>query len=446
MPDATVLVSTDGVILHANRRIEDLLGWPVAELIGQPIECLVPTAISRRHVSLRRGFFETPQVRMMGSGLELDALHRSGAQIAVEISLSPLDVDGDQMVVAAIRGVGEQRALRQAIVAERNRAQGVIDALPDGMLELDIDAGRYTTVNPRFCELVGLSDEEILATSGIPPWWSPDDIDATHSAHQRAADGELVRYEMTLRHRSGRVIPVMVTSSTMVHDGHRLLLDLFHDVTEERRVAAELDDARAKVAVLDDRDRIARDLHDGVVQRLFAAGLQLQSSIGRPDQNTRMLSVIDDIDEAIKEIRTTIFKIHGRRWLDSGMVDALEAAMAESSRLLGHQPTLVVRGEVGLISDELGTELLAVARELLSNVLKHAEASETTVRLDVDDAQVSLAIEDDGVGFSADANHPGSGIKNIHERARQLGGSAVVSRRTQRGTVVRWTVPRWPLR
>ncbi len=441
MPDATVLVTAGGVIVYANRRVGDLLGWVPDELVGERVEILTPESVVHRHVALRDGFFRDPTVRSMGSGLELDARHRDGSLIPVEIGLSPLTFDEEHLVIAAIRDVRAQRALRHGIVEERNRAQAVIDALPDGILEFDVEAGRYVTVNPRFCDLVGLTADEVLVVTGTPPWWEPADVDQVRHLRDQAGVGKLIHYEMQLRHRSGRCTPVMVTSNVISREGSSTLIGLFHDLTEERRVAGEMDAFRAKLAVFDDRDRIGRDLHDGVIQRLFAAGLQLQSSIGRPNQEGRLLDVVDEIDHAIKEIRTTIFTLHGRRGLDSGLGDALKVAVAESSRLLGYRPQLDVNGPLGMLSDELGSELLAVTRELLSNVVKHAQASETAVRVDVDDALVSLTVEDDGVGFEADLVHVGLGMMNVRERAQRWGGMAEVTRRSPHGTVVRWSVP-----
>jgi PAS domain S-box-containing protein len=442
MPDATVLVTASGVIVYANRRVEDLLGWVPGELVGEHVEILTPASVAHHHVALRDGFFRDPTVRSMGSGLELDARHRDGSLIPVEIALSPLDFDEEHLVIAAIRDVRAPRALRHNIVEERNRAQAVIDALPDGVLEFDIEASRYVTVNPRFCDLVGLTRAEVLAVTGTPPWWDPAEVEQIRDFRTQAGAGKPIHFEMQFRHRSGRSTPVMVTSNVVAREGRSTLIGLFHDLTEERRVAAELDAFRAKLAVFDDRDRIGRDLHDGVIQRLFAAGLQLQSSIGRPDQEARQLGVVDEIDHAIKEIRTTIFTLHGRRGLDSGLGDALRMAVAESSRLLGHHPQLEVSGPLGVLSDELGTEVLAVTRELLSNVVKHAQASQTTVQIDVDDAAVTLTVEDDGVGFEPDAVQVGLGVMNVHERAQRWGGTAQMTWRAPHGTVVQWSVPR----
>ena len=377
----------------------------------------------------------------MGTGLELDALHRDSTLIPVEISLSPLDFSGRHLVIAAIRDARAQRRLQRALIDERNRAQSVITNLPEGVLEFDDQEHRYVTVNPRFCEMVGYSEAEVLAMSSTPPWWHPAEIDPIMALCREVANGEIVHCEIQLLHRGGRRSPVMVTASRGSIEGRPTLLGLFHDLTAERRTALELDSARSQLAVLEDRDRIARDLHDGVIQRLFAAGLHLQSSIGRPDQDTRLTAVIEDIDEAIKEIRTTIFTLHGRRTVDSDLETAMQAVVAEVGRVLGHKPTLDIVGPLSAVSAEVGGELLAVVRELLTNVAKHARAHQTRVRLEVDQTEVTLVLEDDGVGFDPPGSSGGSGLQNLYERAERLGGFASIVRREPTGTLVRWSAP-----
>ncbi len=441
MPDATLLVAGDGTIVYANSRVEDLLGWSPTELIGQHVECLVPTETAAVHGELRRRFTDDPHTRPMGSGLDLDARHRDGWRIPVEISLSPLDFDGDKLVIAAVRDTREQRQLRVTIVNERDRARALIDNLPDGVLEYDPVDGRYVTANPRFCELVGLSREAILDDEGVPSWIDPTEPDRMRSIIDQAIEVGFAREEIGIRGEDGQALRVMVTASVVRREGRSTVLALVHDLTDERRVAAEVEAARARLAVIEDRDRIARDLHDGVIQRLFAAGLHLQAAVGRPDQESRLLDVIDDIDNSIVEIRTMIFMLHGQRGLSSGLEHAAKVALAESSRLLGHQPRLEMAGELGVVREELGTEMLIVLRELLTNVVKHARATDTAVRIAIDATWLALSVEDDGTGFAYDPTHAGSGLKNLDERARRRGGTATISARSPQGTTIHWRVP-----
>ncbi len=441
MPDVALLVRADGSIAYVNARIEDLLGWSPDELIGQSVDALVPQSAAGRHAALRRRFADDPRSRPMGSGLELDAVCRDNTTIAVEISLSPLVFDSETLVIAVVRDGRPQRALRQALAETSEHVRSVIDSLQDGVLEFDIEAERYTMVNPRFCEMVGLPEREVLFTTGVPPWWNPDEISAIAALRERACSGTVVRYELGLRHRDGRSFPALVTANTIRRGERLMLIGLFHDLTDERQAADQLEMSRAQIALLEDRDRIGRDLHDGVIQRLYAAGLHLQASLGRPDQDERIIQVIDEIDDAIKQIRTAIFPLHSRRGLSTDLEHGLRVATAEASRLLETEPELRICCDVSSISDDLGDELLTVVRELLSNVAKHACATSASVELSVDDGAVRLTVEDNGIGLDDASVIAGSGLKNLRERAEQRHGHFHIESATPSGTKAVWRAP-----
>jgi PAS domain S-box-containing protein len=319
IPEMVVVVDTDGLIRYANDHCCEIVGWTSQELMGQPIETLIPARLHGGHIAHRKGYTDDPRARPMGSGLLLTALHRSGREVPVEIALSPL----------------------------------------------------------------------------------------------RGELGEVAATVATVR-----------------------------DVSERLETAAQLVEAQTRLEVLDDRDRIARELHDSVIQRLFAAGLHLQASAGRPDSAARVSAVVDEIDEAIREIRGVIFTLHRPAQLDSGLEAALRASINEAARLLGHRPTLRLGGILGNITPELGSQLLAVLREALMNVAKHAEATRTEVSLDVATESVVLVVIDDGVGIT-DTHSGGLGLRNIRERASRLGGEVEFSDVEPHGTRVRWAVPRF---
>lgn len=196
-----------------------------------------------------------------------------------------------------------------------------------------------------------------------------------------------------------------------------------------------------RLALLEDRDRIGRDLHDLVIQRLFAVGLGLQSTArlsDRPEVSKRLDQAVDDIDATIKDIRRTIFAL--------GAPETASDIQAEVTRLvdraaatLKFRPELVFEGPVRtLVSADLVPDLLAVLGEALSNAGRHAFASSGSVRLTVDE-EVTLTVVDDGRGMPADMVE--SGLANIRRRAEQRGGTFVIESGEGQGTALRWTVP-----
>lgn len=233
--------------------------------------------------------------------------------------------------------------------------------------------------------------------------------------------------------------------------------EVFTDVDEELVVglaaaaAIAIDNARlhAKVqdlAVLEDRERIARDLHDTVIQRLFASGLSLQG-IARLVQDDRVSSklaaAVEDLDVTVREIRTAIFGLEDTHRAPDSLRARVLALSRDARPGLGLDPRIRFDGPVdNAVGEATAIELLAVLREALSNVARHADAHEVRITVAVDDV-VTLTVSDDGRGMDLrEPNAPGRGLQNMLARAQLLGGRLeVAAGASGRGTVVRWFVP-----
>ena len=313
----------------------------------------------------------------------------------------------------------------------------LFESIPEMVVVVD-RAGAILYANKHCSAIVGWTPAELI---GKPiDSLIPDRMIDVH----RQTSGPMKRgVLMTALHRSGHEVPVDVAFGPL-NGPVKATVAMVRDVTERLATAAQLVEAETRLDVLDDRDRIARELHDSVIQRLFAAGLHLQASTNRPDTTERVLVVVDEIDDAIREIRGVIFTLHRPAGFDGGLETALRSSIDEASRLLGHRPTLKLGGILSNISHDLGAELLAVLREAMTNVAKHAKATRTEVSLDVGTDAVMLIVYDDGIGMSpkSGADTGGLGLRNIQERASRLGGEALFVQGHPRGTEVRWTVPR----
>ncbi len=214
---------------------------------------------------------------------------------------------------------------------------------------------------------------------------------------------------------------------------------------EQAALALELARAqsdRARLAVYEDRDRIARDLHDVVVQRLFAVGLSLRTmsrrTLPEEEQLRRIDQAVDDLDATVKELRRSIFQLHKRPGEGDLKAD-LEGVVAAARSPLGFMPEFRVEGEVASVPDPVVPHLLAVLREALSNTARHADASEVDVRLVIGD-DVVLTVVDDGRGLDGAGRR--GGLDNMSRRAEVLDGHCVVEAGVHgRGTSVTWRVP-----
>ena len=199
---------------------------------------------------------------------------------------------------------------------------------------------------------------------------------------------------------------------------------------------------REKLAVYDDRDRIGRDLHDLVIQRLFAVGLNLQGSLrstNDPQLRARLDESVEDIDNTIRDIRRSIFELVAAAE-DGGDVQSQVTDVVErAASALKFRPALTFRGPVRLrVSATLAKDLIAVLGEALSNAIRHAEATEVSVELSAEKGLV-LTVTDNGRGIAPDAVE--SGLANMRHRAVTHGGVCMVAAGESGGTVVEWSVP-----
>jgi signal transduction histidine kinase len=231
--------------------------------------------------------------------------------------------------------------------------------------------------------------------------------------------------------------------------------EVFSDIDEELTVALAgaagiaIENARLharvrELVLLEDRERIARDLHDTVIQRLFATGLSLQGTARlaqRPDVAGRIQEAVEDLDETVKHIRTAIFGLETFR-AGAGLRNQALSLAREAAGPLGFQPQVIFDGAVDTAVDErTGGELLATLREALSNVARHAGASRVDVEIDVAGDELMLRVSDDGRGIEDGAAGSGHGLRNMAARAEDLGGNLEVGPGNGGGTVLVWRVP-----
>lgn len=223
-------------------------------------------------------------------------------------------------------------------------------------------------------------------------------------------------------------------------------LDMAAGFANQAALAIELAEARAeqqRVAMLDERDRIAADLHDHVIQRLFAAGLGLQSTaaaLGPGSAADRILAAVDELDGTIRQIRTSIFQLQQvRQRTLSGLRTRLLDVVTELTAVLGFAPALRMSGLLDSLPDDLGNDVVAVLRESLTNVARHARAGSVEVDVAAADDELTVDVRDDGVGPGSPGRR--SGLRNLQRRAEHHGGGFDLRSRQPAGTWLHWSVP-----
>jgi signal transduction histidine kinase len=195
--------------------------------------------------------------------------------------------------------------------------------------------------------------------------------------------------------------------------------------------------------VFTDRDRIARDLHDHVIQRLFASGLQLQSTLRRitdPSAQARVQQTVDDLDATIREIRTSIFDLHtagepSSVSLRRALLDTATEAVAGSELM----PSVRIDGAVDtVVPADVGAHAVAVVREAISNAVRHGLPTAVTLTVEAG-AELAIDVLDNGIGIDPDRAR--SGLRNLEQRAAECGGTLSVRAEPAGGTRLVWRVP-----
>jgi signal transduction histidine kinase len=231
--------------------------------------------------------------------------------------------------------------------------------------------------------------------------------------------------------------------------------EVFSDIDEELTIAlagaaaVAIENARlharlSELVLLEDRERIAKDLHDTVIQRLFATGLSLQGAARlaqRPEVAARIQDAVEDLDLTVKHIRTVIFGLETAAARGTGLRDRIMTLTGEARGALGFLPEVLFDGAIDtLVDDGTAGEVLATLREALSNVARHAGATRVEVGVAADNDLV-LRVHDDGRGLPADGQGGGLGLRNMASRAERLGGRFSAGPAPGGGTLVEWAVP-----
>ncbi len=321
----------------------------------------------------------------------------------------------------------------------------VVEAMPDGVIIVN-DAGEMLLVNREVERLLGYTREELLGNT--VEMLLEEDARAIHLGHRAGFQAAPHRramghgLQLTARRADGTNFPVEISLAPAQVAGNGVVIATMRDVTANRETDAELGAARQRVLLAEDHERIARDLHDTVIQRLFAAGLSLQSVLPAVPEaaKAKIERIIDDQDDAIRELRTAIFGLSSKRSTGRTIRVVVNQLVDDAARVLGFRPTLHFNGVLDSIDEQVTGEVAAVVREALSNVARHAHANKVEVSLSHIGERLAVMVSDDGAGIPS-SHRLGSGLLNMHDRAARLSGTCTVTSGERVGTTVRWQVP-----
>jgi PAS domain S-box-containing protein len=475
-PDAVVVIDADFRIVLASPAVTTLFGYRTDELLGQSIDVLVPDGRKGVHVDHLRRYFEAPHPREMGVGLDLAGRRQDGVDVPIDVSLTPVAL-GDAVYVAAfVRDASERRRALNRLSAINEitkrllagtQMREILPLVTQSARQLcDSDAAWIVMPSGTHFEIVsvdGKGAEFLLGvnlsadtsrSAEVMRSGQPDVVDDLSTADNVPAGvgsldlgpGLYVPFVADQRNLGTLVLgrrhgqPPYETIDVAFAE---LFAGAAATAIEMGAVRAEID----RLSIVAEDERIARDLHDTVIQELFALGMSLQAlgSSATGAVGDRISAAVESLDDVIRQIRNTIFRLPGRNQSASGLREEMLRLADRYHEELGLLPRIAFIGPVDFAVPEIVSEhLLHVFGESLSNVGRHAQASKIEAVVAVEGEWLSFTLIDDGVGVG-EGPSAGSGIRNMLTRAENLGGTCIVSRRDPKGTIVEWRVPMSPL-
>jgi formate hydrogenlyase transcriptional activator len=240
LPDGVVLTDANGAILRVNVQAERLFGYDRAEIVGQPVEILIPDRFRAVHASEREAYHQSPRLRPMGAGLELYAKRKDGAEFPVDIMLSPVETPEGLRVIAVVRDITERKRAEQALKESQAMLEKLFESSPDGLLLVTSLEGKIARVNTQAEKLSGYRREELLGRPVdelIPPRSrNPHGISRLTYRPEDRAQGPGAILELYVRRKDGTEFPVEVTCSPVETNQGEMVLGVVRDVTARKQV------------------------------------------------------------------------------------------------------------------------------------------------------------------------------------------------------------------
>jgi PAS domain S-box-containing protein len=477
-PDAVIGVDETGEIKLANSRTQSVFGYARDELIGQPVEMLVPKSAQGGHIAHRDRYFEAPRTRPMGAGLDLKARRKDGSEFPCEISLSTVATDGGMMALAAIRDITERRQDRDDLRRAVRRLQAATDvAIAIGgetdlgrVLEAIVERGRALVEARALIILLREGDDLVVAaTAAIAGGLDPQISDLRipiHEASERVLLGRFTAPELGVE-ESGRALlaPLFFRGDPLgvvvaldrvgkpgrFDDEDQRLLEAFAasaatGVATARSMAEErlqntIDSAEQE------RSRWARELHDETLQALAVLRMKLASALREDSSETLEdtgQAAVEQIDEEIVKLRRLITELRPASLDTIGLEAALEALVEQHEQDAGISVDCdlqLPREEGARPTSVLETAVYRLVQEALNNVSKHSMARRATLTVRTTRSNIEIEVTDDGVGFEPPLVREGFGLVGMRERTALLGGSLEIESTRGSGTQLHAEIP-----
>jgi len=451
--DAMLIVDKDGQIVLANPALELLFGYQHGELTGKTLECLIPERFHHGHTGLRGHYFSAPRSREMGAGIELFAVRKDSSEFPVEVSLSPLQgADMQPMVMATIHNISARKQAEHALQDSEQRMRAIFETAVDAIITID-DRGIMERLNPSAQRMFGYAEYEVRGKNVSMLMPSP---------HRERHDGYLENYlrtgekkiigvgrEVHGQRRDGSTFPMELSVAEMQVSGRRMFTGLVRDITERKRMENRLRELAVHQEKIKEheRTRIAQEIHDELGGLLTGIKAYINVAIEHGgEQSDPLLRDVQGLaQDAIETVRRVITDLRPSVLDQLGVWAALEWYAEQVERRAGLRVKCEIAPEAAELEldPERSTMLFRIAQEALTNVVRHAEASEVRLFATRDEDAVLLTVEDNGKGIDTAnlLNKESWGIMGMHERTRGFGGALSITGTERQGTVLQLRLP-----
>jgi PAS domain S-box-containing protein len=439
-PDAVLVINEGGSIERANAKTEQIFGYPRAELIGRPIEILVPERLAARHREFRTNYIREPRTRPMGAGLELFGLRKGGVEFPVDIMLSPVQGREGRVVLAVVRDITERRLAERSLAANETLLRQFLKHAPAAIAILDTDM-RYLQCSDRWLADYGLDGRDIIGSShyevfsDVPERWKV--------VHRRVLAGAIERCDEDRFHREdGSVVWIQWECQPWRNAAEEIGgLIMFSQTVTGRKLADE--QVRAS---LREKEVLLKEIHHRVKNNLqiISSLLYLQSTYVKDDTALDILAESQSRVKAIALIHEKLYRSEQFDKIDfASYLHDLIAKLFHTYRVGDDSVTIHTDIEGVRLEIETALPCGLIVNELVSNALKHAFphcwTGEVWVELHQDsDNRFVLTVRDDGIGLPANLDWHRSqslGLQLVSDLTKQLRGELEVCR--DAGTCVR---------
>lgn len=454
-PDGIIIINDKRKIMLVNNRVKELFGYDKDELIDQPIEMLIPEASRPKHEKHHNTYFDNPQVREMGVGLELFALKKDGSTFPVEISLSPITSEEGILVAASVREITERTKAEQQIRRERDLSDKLIDSLP-GVFYFYDDKGKFIRWNRQFEVVTGYSGKEISEMhpsdffEGAEKDYIIERISKVFTEGTSDAEAHFIS-------KDNKRIPYYFKATSMMYEGKLCLLGTGIDITErklaEKQVMETAEQLRELTAHLqsvqeEERTTIAREIHDELGQQLTVLKMDiawLNKKIKTDDTvvNEKFSEALSSVDETIRSVRRIATSLRPSLLDDLGLTAAIEWQVQEFEKRTGIIISFIDNLTPSVPAKSISIEIFRILQESLTNIARHAKAQHVKIILEKEEDKLLFSVQDDGAGFDEQAvkEKKTLGLIGIKERVLLLGGNCIIESLPKKGTTVRVVIP-----